>query len=108
MNYVAPFLLTTVLLVSPALSDDALNSETEDGFVLMEEGARLLLRGMMGELDEVLSEMETLAAELGPMVQELQTLIEDIRDYELPEMLPNGDIIIRRRIPLEPEGEVDI
>jgi hypothetical protein len=31
-------------------------------------------------------------------------LIDDISMYDLPERLPNGDIIIRRRVP-EPQGD---
>ena len=37
-----------------------------------------------------------------PMLAELSALIDDVSMYEMPEILPNGDIIIRRRPP-EPE-----
>lgn len=41
--------------------------------------------------------MKDFAAEIAPMAERLQTLIDDLDAYEAPEMLPNGDIIIRRR-----------
>ena len=39
--------------------------------------------------------------------------IDDIRNYHPPEVLPNGDIIIRRKTPAElaappAEGEIDL
>lgn len=34
---------------------------------------------------------------LEPLVQRFETLLEDVPRYEAPEVLPNGDIIIRRK-----------
>ncbi len=89
--------------------------ETEEGFDLMEEGAKLLLRGLMTEMEPALRELEDfadevgpamklLADEMGPALAELMSQIDDIRNYDPPEILPNGDIIIRRR-PEAPEFE---
>ena len=42
---------------------------------------------------------------------DLMDKLEDLDAYHLPEVLPNGDIIIRRKVPLIPEkeeGEVEI
>ncbi len=62
--------------------------------------------------DETLKELERKADELsetarrtieefvnlvGPMLTRLSRLIEGLPTYETPEVLPNGDIIIRRR-----------
>ena len=62
--------------------------------------------------DETLRELERRADELsetarrtieefvnliGPMLTRLSRLIEGLPTYETPEVLPNGDIIIRRR-----------
>lgn len=41
---------------------------------------------------------------LEQMMQALRLLVESIPQYELPEVLDNGDIIIRRKHP-EPEDE---
>ena len=82
-------------------------SEMEEGFSLMEEGAKLLFRGLMDELeptlddlsgmaDEIEPALEMLASELGPALMEIMRTIDSVRYYEAPEILPNGDIIIRR------------
>jgi hypothetical protein len=35
--------------------------------------------------------------DLEPMARELAALLGDVRNYDPPERLPNGDIIIRRK-----------
>jgi len=53
---------------------------------------------MMRELmDEIGPEMERMMSEVVPHLQELTELLGGLDNYELPEILPNGDIIIRRR-----------
>lgn len=42
---------------------------------------------------------------LGKIVSALEMLIATIPTYEMPEVLPNGDIIIRRRDPDDPRGD---
>ena len=80
----------------------------EDGFSLMEEGSRLILRGLLDELGPAIEEMEglsdemrdavqALASEMGPALRELIALVDEIRYYEAPEVLENGDILIRRK-----------
>ncbi len=76
----------------------------ESGTSLMEEGARMLLRGLMAEaepmLDEMgqaLREMEPALREMGPRLKELVDLMGDVANYEAPTRLPNGDILIRRK-----------
>ncbi len=60
---------------------------------MMAEALRLFMRGLMEEME--------------PAFDDLNNLLENIDVYHPPEMLPNGDIIIRRRTPMErhPEGE---
>ncbi|MEE9429095.1 MAG: hypothetical protein V3V25_13215 [Paracoccaceae bacterium] len=72
------------------------DSEMTEGFSLLQEGTRLLLEGLMKEL--------------GPALLELEGRLIDLQAYHAPEVLPNGDIIIRRRIPLDPpeDGETDL
>ena len=50
---------------------------------------------------------------MGPALADLMAEIGDLSAYHPPEILPNGDIIIRRKTPQEmeaapPEGEVEI
>lgn len=71
-------------------------SEMERGFSLLEEGTRLLLEGLM--------------AEAKPAIGELEKLLGNLNAYHPPEVLPNGDIIIRRKepLPVDPDGEIEL
>lgn len=90
----------------------------------MEEGAQLFLRGLMAELDPALRELEEIAEEIepafremarqmGPAFAEIMATIDNIRFYEAPVILENGDILIRRREdappyePRNPEPETE-
>lgn len=53
-----------------------------------------LLRDLMQDLGP---EMDRLMAEVMPRLQDLTDTLGGLTAYELPEVLPNGDIIIRRR-----------
>ena len=41
--------------------------------------------------------MKRFADKMSPMVEQLKDMVDDLNAYEAPEMLPNGDIIIRRK-----------
>ena len=106
--------LVLCLLAAPALAEDtpAVPKAEDDGFSLMEEGMKLVMRGMMTEmqpaLDEMgkaLDEMEPHLKELGPKLQQFIALIDDIKNYDAPVMLDNGDILIRRNAPLVPKPD---
>ena len=107
--------LVLALSAAPAVAQD------EDGFSLMDEGARLFLRGLMSELEPTFDDLEGfarelepalrgLAEEMGPALAELMARIDDISNYEAPVILDNGDILIRRSPdappyrPTEPDG----
>ena len=98
------------LMTSPVVAQvvEAPPNDADEGFSLMEEGAKLLLRGLMQEMEpaiddlagmsgEISEAMKLLGNEMGPALAEMLTRIDDMRNYDAPEMLPNGDIIIRRR-----------
>lgn len=100
------------LLAAPALAEDPPATPETEGFSLMEEGMKLVLRGMMteiepalDEMDQALQELKPTLNELGPKLLSLMSLIDDIGNYDFPVMLPNGDILIRRNVPLVPRGE---
>ncbi len=118
-------ILVLCLLTAPAFAEDApaVPPAEDDGFSLMEEGMKLVMRGMMTEmqpaLDEMgkaLDEMEPHLKDLGPKLQQLIAMIDDIKNYDAPVMLPNGDILIRRNAPVTPKmapepgpnGEIDL
>lgn len=83
-----------------------------EGLSLMEQGATLLFRGLMTEMEPALKDLQGLAGEMGPALLDLQEKIGDFTNYHVPEVLPNGDIIIRRKTPLEitplSDGEVEL
>ncbi|MGJ8610445.1 MAG: hypothetical protein ACSHWY_05100 [Octadecabacter sp.] len=106
------FILAACLtLPLPAIAQDVESqdgSEMEEGFSLMEEGAKLLFRGIMSEMEPAIDDfagiagelqpaLDMLASEMGPALLELAQTLDSVRYYEPPEVLPNGDIIIRRR-----------
>ena len=85
-------LALTLALAAPAAAEE--DSPMRDGWSLIEEGTRLMLRGLRDELD--------------PMLRDLQEKLGDLSAYHPPEILPNGDILIRRRTPLEPSEEIEL
>ncbi len=94
MKQIAPLGLCALLLVTPAQAQD---SDLKDGMDLMSQGTRLLLRGLMGEIE--------------PALRELEGALQDLNAYHAPEILPNGDILIRRKDPksvVPEEGEIDL
>lgn len=115
-HIVLPLLLCTALAV-PAQTPSTPPAEGPEGFDLMEEGAKLLFRGLMHEMEPALSEMGKALSEMEPALQELMALIDDIRNYDAPRLLENGDILIPRRQTAPPslppatpapEGEIEL
>ena len=90
-KHLAALAFAVLVSVAPAhAQDDApLADEMEEGFDLLERGSRLLL--------------ESLIEEMGPAWAELRFLLNELNAYHPPEILPNGDIIIRRKAPLAPD-----
>ncbi|MFZ3581015.1 hypothetical protein ACOI1H_02435 [Loktanella sp. DJP18] len=99
--------------------------ETPPGRDLIEEGAKLLFRGLLNEAEPTLRDLQDFADQVGPRMRELTdqmgpaladilALIDDIKNYSAPELLPNGDIIIRRTpeaptyVPPEPGQEIEL
>ena len=88
----ARFLCILVLFATP------LSAEEDRGRDLMADALRLFMKGLMEEME--------------PAMDGIEGLLSDLNAYHPPEVLPNGDIIIRRREPLEvaPDdgGEVEL
>ena len=100
MTRIAAYTLSLMLVVTPAtpiLAGEDTNDLSE-GMDLLSEGTKLLLRGLMGEIE--------------PALRELEGALQDLNAYYPPEVLPNGDIIIRRKTPktVEPDedGEIEL
>jgi len=104
--------LSLALLATPVSAQEEggdAGGDVDRGFSLLQEGAQSLFRGLMGEMKPQLDEMQKglgeAAAQLGPKLRQFLALVDDMSNYGAPERLPNGDIIIRRKVPLEPAPE---
>lgn len=84
--------VAVIVATSPvnAQEESPPSNQFEEGFDMLELGTRLLL--------------ESLIDELGPAWEELRMLMNEVNAFHPPEILPNGDIIIRRKVPLVPEN----
>ena len=115
MKHFAPFIVAA-LIATPATAQDA----EAPGLSLMERGALMFMEGILKEMEpaiEGLSEdfgpaVRGFAEQMGPALRDLMETVEDWSVYDPPEILPNGDIIIRRK-PDAPEyepreGEIEI
>lgn len=98
--------LALLLATGPTVAQD----ETPPDNPELAEGAELLNRGFQLLLEGLANEIEPMAQEWSEGWAELVEKFSDMQVYHPPEVLPNGDIIIRRRIPLDPPapGETDI
>ncbi|MEM8848771.1 MAG: hypothetical protein AAGE03_01915 [Pseudomonadota bacterium] len=107
------------LMILPFLALPAVAQQAEpDAPSLMERGLKLFMEGFMEEMEPALRELEDLAEEAGPLLEQLQSqlgdAIGDLDAYHAPEILPNGDILIRRKEPLpdgvteNPDGSIDL
>ncbi len=89
------------------------DGELSEGLGLLGEGARMILDELMEEMRPMLEEARPyFEDEVLPFLNRMGELMDDVTSYELPERLPNGDIIIRRSPdapPFVPEdGEVEL
>jgi len=102
-------------LALPALSQE---TQEEGGYSLMEEGARLFFKGIIQEMEPALEDLRGLTEdiqpglkdfmlEMGPALADLLGKIDDLSAYHMPEMLPNGDIIMRHKTPEEMTKDLD-
>jgi hypothetical protein len=88
-------LIPLVFAAAPSFAQDAPEPEGRD---LMSEALRLFMRGLLEEME--------------PAINDFSALLDNLDAYHAPEVLPNGDIIIRRKTPLKPEendtGEIEL
>lgn len=88
----------------PPLSNDppATESPSEEGATdLLGRGFGIILDQLMTEmepgLDHLGRDMSGALSRLGPTLGDLSVLIDDLGNYQAPERLENGDVILRRK-----------
>ena len=124
MKHAAALAILMSLPASVGLAQD----QNDRGLSLMERGAQMFMEGILKEMEPALKEFEgfaedfapalrQFAQEMGPKLTELLEEVEDWSAYDAPEILPNGDIIIRRKpdhpmappeTPTEPAPQIEL
>lgn len=111
---------TAVTLAAPTWAETP-----QSGGSLMRKGVELFFQGLQTELEPAMSEMQKLVEELtpelrnfaeqmGPALKDMMDQVDDWSMYEAPQILENGDIIIRRVQPqdqapiVSPEEEIEL
>ncbi|MCB2094973.1 MAG: AAA+ family ATPase [Rhodobacteraceae bacterium] len=116
MKTIATSVFATLLCLAPAHAQGT-DGSVDEGFSLLEEGAKIIMRSMLDEMEPALKDLKSdfgdALADMGPALRDLAGQIGDIRNYHPPVKLPNGDIIIRRKTPQElaepaPGGQIEI
>ena len=113
-----------LILISCLICAPPAFAQEDEGLSLMERGAQMLMEGLMQQMEPALEDLQGLAEEFGPALSDftaqmgpaLRGLLEEVEDwsvYEPPEMLENGDIIIRRKPPADApvpdaEGQIEL
>ena len=81
-------------------------TETQEGLGLIERGLGIIAENLWTEfgpqLDQLGQGMGNALTDLGPVLQDLAVLVDDLGNYQAPERLENGDILIRRRADAPP------
>ena len=119
MRFILPLAFGLSLAALPVVAEGPATSpadpSAEEGMSLIERGARMLMQSLLDDVEPRIKELgkglDEAMAEMGPALKELLGRIDDFRNYHAPEMLPNGDIIIRRKTPSElapPGGQIEI
>ena len=111
MKHIVLPLTFAALIATPTFAQ-----ETEQGPSLMEQSLELFFEGLRDEMAPALDDLQQLADEIGPAMHEfmlemgpalakIAAEVDDWSSYEMPEVLPSGDIIIRKK-PIETEQEM--
>lgn len=76
-----------------------------EGLDLLGEGSRMILERLLEDMRPMLDNARPFfEEEVMPMLERLGEVVDDLSYYELPERLPNGDIVIRRSPDAPPLG----
>ena len=119
MRYIGFMRHPIALALFICLTGAPLAAQTEDDEPsLMEKGMQQFFEGLRDEMSPALRDLQGLMLEYGPKMREfleemgpaMGRVLDEVEDwtmYEAPEILPNGDIIMRRKPDPEAEQEPD-
>ena len=102
--------LSLILAATPVLAqDDNADPGAPEGLDMLREGSRLLLEDFLRRLEPTLDDMQE---QIADALEAFRDQIGQLDAYHPPDILPNGDIIIRRKEPLDelpilPEDEAE-
>ncbi|GAA6200590.1 hypothetical protein [Aquicoccus sp. SU-CL01552] len=113
MKHARALALTLALAVPAA---PALAQEGDEPPSMMEQGLQLFMEGLRQEMAPAVEDLRGFAERMGPSMRSffqemgpaLAEMMDEVQDWTLyypPEMLPNGDILIRRRPDPDPAPE---
>jgi len=108
MKQLVPFVVAISMITTPLAAQDE-----QEGNTLMEQGIELFLEGLREEMSPAMENMQELLSEFGPALLSFMEemgpafgeVLEQVKDwaaYQPPEILPNGDIIMRKKADPEP------
>ena len=90
--------------MTPAIAQDTgptPSGDVDAGVSLLQQGAKLLLKGLMSNMEPAMQDMQRAITEMQPALNDLLAMMGDVTQYHAPEMLENGDIILRHKTPAE-------
>ncbi|UWR42002.1 hypothetical protein K4F85_03625 [Phaeobacter inhibens] len=107
-----------ILPLTPSAQAENAPASEDEGSSLMQRGAELFWEGLRQEMAPAIDDLQALAddfgpslqgflSEMGPALAEIAGKVEDWSVYDRPEILPNGDIIIRRKPEAAPDATPD-
>ena len=106
---VLPLAICGLLALPVQAEEEGLPPPAQENAPLLFDLFERLLQGFMTEVEPQMRELERGFTALEPELQRFLQQLRDMTQYHPPEILPNGDILIRRRegVELPPENDFD-
>jgi hypothetical protein len=102
-----PIVLALVLAAAPAVAQDVPGEDPG----MFDNGISGFMERFLGEDspdgNDLVDGLAGALDRMGPALRDLAVLVDDIRNYEAPERLENGDIVIRRSPDAPPPPPLD-
>ncbi|SNT72616.1 hypothetical protein [Paracoccus seriniphilus] len=93
-------ILATLLILSttlPVLGQDMPDDRNDPIGRALEGFMRNFIEDISPDLNRLGEDMSGGLSRMAPVLEDLSVLVDDLENYQMPQRLENGDIIIRRR-----------